>query len=119
MTLSYKDTGKCFNEFVSTNKVVSAVFCNVLLASIVLTILMLLIFEANIDNKVSQLFYATMVCTITLLVNSKLLKLQYGEKSGAQDNMFANMMDSNSAPENIKIINSAEPRPRDIEKFLA
>jgi hypothetical protein len=119
MTLSHKDAINNCDKFIKENKIISSIFSNVLLVSILLSILLLFVFEMNIDNRISQLFYSTLLTTIILLLNSKMIKNKYTEKTGSQDKLFTGMMENNSSPEKVKIISTSEPRPRDIEAFLA
>src|SRR5690242_6293694 len=117
MTLSHKDAINNCNKFIKENKIVSAIFSNILLVSILLTILLLFIFEMNKDNKISQIFYSLIITVSVLLINSKMIKNTYtAEKTGSQDKLFTGMMENNSSLDKVKIISTSEPRPRDIEE---
>src|SRR5689334_8792094 len=113
MTLSHKDAINNCNKFIKENKIVSAIFSNILLVSILLTILLLFIFEMNKDNKISQIFYSLIITVSVLLINSKMIKNTYTEKTGGQDKLFTGMMENNSSLDKVKIISTSEPRPRD------
>jgi len=118
MTLSHKDAINNYNKFIKENKIISSIFNNILLVSILLTIILLFVFEMNKDNKISQLFYSIIITTVMLLINSKMIKNKYTDKSGSQEKLFTGMMEDNSSLDKVKII-SSEPRPRDIEEFLS
>ena len=119
MTLSHKDAINNCDKFIKENKIISTIFNNILLVSILLTVILLFVFEMNKDNKVSQLFYSIIITVVFFLLNSKMIKNSYNEKTGSQDKLFTGMMESNSSPDKVKIITTSEPRPRDIEEFLS
>lgn len=116
-TLSHKDATNNFNEYIKNNKLVNAVFGNILIVSIILTIILLFIFESCQCSRISQLLYSLLVNVVILLLVSKTIKHTYTDKTENTSKDFKEMMDNNAS--NVKIIGKSEPRPRDIEEFLA
>jgi len=118
-TLSHKDATNKFNEYIKNNKIANNIFGNVLIVSIILTFMLLFIFESCEGSKISQILYSLLVSVIILLVTTKTIKNTYTDQTESTAKEFKEMMNNNLSGDKIKIIGQSEPRPRDIEEFLA
>jgi hypothetical protein len=122
MTFSYKDNINRFSEYINDNNFIQNVFGNAFFISLIISCLLIIIINININNKTSQILYSFITTFFITLLFNKIIKLQYlnKEKKGG-DLSFIGMMEENSKDKNIHIIkklNNNINAEKDIEKFL-
>lgn len=129
MTFSYKDNINRFGNYINENCFIQSIFGNAFFVSLIITCILIIIINININNKTSQILYSFITTFFIILVFNKTIKLQYlnKEKKGG-DLSFIGMMEENSRDKNIHIIkklnnnvnisNDVNSVMDDVEKFL-
>ncbi len=97
MTLSVSDVKLSVFSQMQT-KFISGIFSNVLLSSLVLTLVMLVIFSINSDNAISSLVYGYVAVLAYSLMSAHSVRSEYS-KTNSLDSDFSKMMSSvNTGP---------------------
>jgi len=125
MTFSYTDNVNRISSYINENCFIQSVFGNALFISIIISCLLIIIINININNKTSQVLYSFITTFFIILVFNKIIKLQYliNEKKGG-DISFIGMMENNISGGKINIIkpldmkNNINTVQDDVEKFL-
>ena len=125
MTISYTDNTNRFINYIDKNfrcKIINPFFI-----SLIITCILMVIININIDNKITQFIYSFFTVFPIILLFNKFIKSQYSdkEKTGANDEIsFIKMMENNSLDKNIHIIkkldnlNNTNSAESDINNFL-
>lgn len=92
MTLSVSDIKLSLFSSLE-KKIVTSVFSNVLISSIIFTLLMLFIFTINSDNLTSSIFYGYLATLTFSLVSSSIIRKEY-TKDNSMNSDFSSMMNS-------------------------
>ena len=129
MTFSYKDNINRFSNYINNNCLIQSIFGNAFFVSLIISCLIIIIININIDNKISQILYSFITTFFIILVFNKIIKLQYVNKDKKGGELsFIGMMEENSKDKNIHIIkklnspnihNEIDTAKDDIEKFLS
>lgn len=128
MTFSYKDNINRISNYINNNCFIQSIFGNAFFISLIISCLLIIIININIDNKTSQVIYSFITTFFIILVFNKIIKLQYfnKEKKGGELS-FIGMMEENSKGGKINIIKKIDNSintgndinaARDVENFL-
>jgi hypothetical protein len=79
--ISWADTTKYMENVIIKNKDMGFIFGNVFLVSLLITIILILIFTLNSDNLVSTFIYSFLAVIIIVLIENKIIKNHYKNKS--------------------------------------
>jgi xanthine/uracil permease len=79
-------------------KIITSVFGNVIVSSLLITLMMLFIFHLNSDNVFSSIFYGFIISLGYTLASASLIRKEYS-KNNSMDSDFSSMMNSvNTGP---------------------
>lgn len=127
-TLSYKDNVNKFTDYIKNNCLIQTIFGNAFFISIIITCLLIIIININIDNKTSQILYSFMTTFAIVLLFNYSIKFQYTNKVKQGGELsFIGMMEENSKDGKIQIIkklnntnfrNDTITAEKDVENFL-
>lgn len=95
--LSYNDIMLDFDNMLEKNSIISAIFGNLVIASIVIVLLIIVIFHIH-EGMAAKIIYGFVTVFCCLLVIAKLIKSQYVSKNvRAMDTQFSSWMQSNAS----------------------
>jgi len=92
MTLSVSDIKLSLFSTLE-KKIVTSVFSNVLVSSIIFTLIMLFIFTVNSENMTSSILYGYLATLTFSLISSSIIRKEY-TKANSMSSDFSSMMNS-------------------------
>ena len=95
--LNFNDISLDFNNFISSNVALQAIFGNLILTSIFNVIVVMIVDSIN-DGQVARFIYSFIAVFCCILVTTKIIKSQYTSNSTKDiNNQFSNWMSNNTA----------------------
>lgn len=121
MTISYSDNINRLNDYINKNSIIQHIFGNSLILSLIISCIVIIIINVNIDNKPSQFIYSFVFIFCSILIFNKIIKSKYCDKDIIGKGCFIDMMENNIASKNINIIKKLDnniSNISDIDNFL-
>jgi len=88
MTIVYSDIKNGINNYIKDNCLLQSILGNSFFISLLITLLLIIIFNVNSENQASQILYSFMTVFFITLLYGKILKATYNVKTGASNKFF-------------------------------